>query len=157
MVLEKTLKSPLNSKETKPVNPKGNQPWIFPDSSAGKEFACNAGDLGLIPGSGRSTGGWIGYPLQSSGLENSMHCIIHVVTKSRTRLSDFTFTFHFQFCKTKVIILFLKSFSVTAVSFLVELLLEEGSHPCPRHGVQGLFTTHIPRQQGGKKPWSLFL
>ena len=86
-----------------------------------------------------------------------MHCIIHVVTKSRTRLSDFTFTFHFQFCKTKVIILFLKSFSVTAVSFLVELLLEEGSHPCPRHGVQGLFTTHIPRQQGGKKPRSLFL
>ena len=38
----------------------------FPDSSAGKESACNAGDLGLIPGSERSTGEWIGYPLQYS-------------------------------------------------------------------------------------------
>ena len=36
----------------------------FPDSSAGKESACNAGDLGLIPGSERSTGEWIVYPLQ---------------------------------------------------------------------------------------------
>ena len=34
----------------------------FPDSSAGKEYACNAGDSGLIPGSGRSAGGGIGYP-----------------------------------------------------------------------------------------------
>ena len=38
----------------------------FPDSSFGKESACNAGDLGLIPGSGRSTGEGIGYPLQYS-------------------------------------------------------------------------------------------
>ena len=38
----------------------------FPDSSVGKESACNAGDLGLIPGSGRSTGEGIGYPLQYS-------------------------------------------------------------------------------------------
>ena len=36
----------------------------FPGSSAGKESACNAGDPGLIPGSGRSTGEGIGYPLQ---------------------------------------------------------------------------------------------
>ena len=38
----------------------------FPDSSIGKESACNAGDPGLIPGSGRSTGEGIGYPLQYS-------------------------------------------------------------------------------------------
>ena len=38
----------------------------FPDSSVGKESACNAGDLGLIPGFGRSTGEGIGYPLQYS-------------------------------------------------------------------------------------------
>ena len=38
----------------------------FPDSSVGKESACNAGDLGLIPGSGRSAGEGIGYPLQFS-------------------------------------------------------------------------------------------
>ena len=45
----------------------------FPDSSAGKESACNAGDLGLIPGLGRSPGEGKGYPLQYSGLENSMN------------------------------------------------------------------------------------
>ena len=61
----------------------------FPDSSAGKESACNAGDPGLISGSGRSPGEGIGYPLQFSGLENSMDCIVHGVAKSLTRLSDF--------------------------------------------------------------------
>ena len=45
--------------------------------SAGKEFACNAGDLGSIPGLGRSPGEEEGYPLQYSGLENSMDCIVH--------------------------------------------------------------------------------
>ena len=40
--------------------------WGFPDSSVGKESSCNAGDPGLIPGSGRSAGEGIGYPLQSS-------------------------------------------------------------------------------------------
>ena len=44
----------------------------FPDSSVGKESACNAGDASLIPGLGRSAGEGIGYPLQYSGLENSM-------------------------------------------------------------------------------------
>ena len=55
-----------------------------PDSSVGKESACNAGHFGSIPGSGRSAGEVIGYPLQYSGLENSMDCIVHGVTKSRT-------------------------------------------------------------------------
>ena len=104
----------------------------FPDSSVGKESACNAGDPSLIPGWGRSAGEGIGYPLQYSwaslvaqlvknppaisgdlgsipglgrspgegkgyplqysGLENSMDCIVHGVTKSWTRLRDF----HFQ-------------------------------------------------------------
>ena len=41
--------------------------------SAGKESACNAGDLGWIPGLGRSPGGGNSYPLQHSGLENSMN------------------------------------------------------------------------------------
>ena len=61
----------------------------FPDSSAGKESTCNAGEPGLISGSGRSPGEGIGYPLQFSGLENSMVCTVHGVAKSRTRLSDF--------------------------------------------------------------------
>ena len=63
----------------------------FPGGSAGKESACNVGDLGLIPGLGRSPEEGKGYPLQCSGLENSMETIVHGVTKSRTRLSDFHF------------------------------------------------------------------
>ena len=46
----------------------------FPCGSAGKESACNAGDLGLIPGLGRFPGNGNGYPPQYSGLENSMDC-----------------------------------------------------------------------------------
>ena len=46
-----------------------------PNSSAGKESSCNAGDIGLIPGSGRSSGKGIGYPLQYSGLENAMESV----------------------------------------------------------------------------------
>ena len=63
----------------------------FPDSSVGKEFACKAGDPGLIAGLGRSLGEGVGYPLQYSGLENSMDCIVHGVAKSWTGLSDFHF------------------------------------------------------------------
>ena len=47
----------------------------FPDSSVGKEFTCNAGDPGSIPGSGSSSGEGIGYPLQYSGLQNSINCM----------------------------------------------------------------------------------
>ena len=54
----------------------------FPDSSVGKESTCNAGDPSSIPGSGRSPGEGIGYPLQYSGLENSMDRIVHGVTES---------------------------------------------------------------------------
>ena len=48
----------------------------------GKESACNAGDLGSIPGLGRSPGEGKGYPLQYSDLENSVDSIVHGVTKS---------------------------------------------------------------------------
>ena len=47
----------------------------FPGGSAGKESACNVGDLGSTPGLGRSPGEGKGYPLQDSGLENSMDCV----------------------------------------------------------------------------------
>ena len=50
----------------------------------GKESACSAGDLALIPELGRSLGEGKGYPLQYSGLENSMDCIVHGVAKSWT-------------------------------------------------------------------------
>ena len=65
----------------------------FPDSSVGKESACNAGDSSSIPGLGRSTGEGIGYPLQYSGLENFMDSIVHGVAKGQTLLSDFQFHF----------------------------------------------------------------
>ena len=63
----------------------------FPCGLAGKEFTCNAGDLDLIPGLGKSPGEVKGYPLQYSGLENSVDCIVHGVAKSQTRLDDFHF------------------------------------------------------------------
>ena len=63
------------------------------DSSAGKESTCNVGDLVSIPGLGKSPGEGKGYPLQYSGLENSMDCIVHGVAKSWTQLSGFRFHF----------------------------------------------------------------
>ena len=54
----------------------------FPSGSDSKKSACNAGDLGLIPRSGRSPGEGNGNPLQYSGLENSTDCVVHGVTKS---------------------------------------------------------------------------
>ena len=69
----------------------------FPCGSAGKESARNAGDMGSIPGLGRSSGEGNSYPLQCSGLENSVDCIVHGVAKSRTRLSNFHFQFNITF------------------------------------------------------------
>ena len=64
----------------------------YPGGSNGKESACNVGDLGLIPGLGRSPGDGNDYPLQYSSLENSMDSVVHGVAKNWTRQSDF----HFQ-------------------------------------------------------------
>ena len=69
----------------------------FPCGSAGKESARNAGDMGSIPGLGRSSGGGNSYPLQCSGLENSVDCIVNGVAKSWTRLSNFHFQFNITF------------------------------------------------------------
>ena len=69
-------------------------PSICHGGSDGKASACNAGDLGLIPGLGRSPGQENSYPLQYSGLENSMDCIVREVEKSQTQLSDFHLLTH---------------------------------------------------------------
>ena len=61
----------------------------LPCGSACKESACNVGDLGWIPGLGRFPGEGKGYPLQYSGLVNSMDYTVHGVAKSRTQMSDF--------------------------------------------------------------------
>ena len=63
----------------------------FPGGSPGQESACNVGDLGSSPEVGKIPGEANGYPLQYSGLENSMDCIDHGVTNSWTGLSYFHF------------------------------------------------------------------
>ena len=60
----------------------------FAGGLAGKEFSCNVGELVSIPGVGRSPEEDNGYPLQYSGLENSMDHIVHGVAKRWTRLSE---------------------------------------------------------------------
>ena len=69
------------------VKGSGFHPGYFLDGSAGKESACNVGDAGLIPGSGRFPGGAHGNPLQYSRLENPMGrgawwATVHGVTES---------------------------------------------------------------------------
>ena len=69
-----------------------HSPRGVPAGSGGKEFACNGGDLGVIPGLGRSTGEGIGYLLQYSCLVNPMdrgdcQATVQGVAKSQTGLS----------------------------------------------------------------------
>ena len=74
----------------------------FPGGSDGKEFMCSVGHPGSIPDLGRSPREGNSNPLHYSGLENAMDrgawwAAVHRVTKSQTRLSDFTFTFRRQY------------------------------------------------------------
>ena len=66
---------------------------VVPPGKLPRGATAHVGDLGSIPGLGRSLGEGKGYPIHYSGLENSMDCIIHGVTKNWTRLSDFHFLF----------------------------------------------------------------
>ena len=71
--------------------------YVFSSGSDGKEFACNAGDLGSITGSERSPGEGNGYALQYSGLENSMDCIVHGDRRIRKwRITDDFLTLQFR-------------------------------------------------------------
>ena len=71
--------------------------FCFPCGPAGKESACYAGDLILIPGLERAPGEGKGYPLQYSGLENSMDCTVYGVAKSKIWLRDSHF--HLKLCR----------------------------------------------------------
>ena len=80
--------------------------WSFPSGSEVKASACNAGDLGSIPGSGRSSGEGNGDPFQYSCLENLVDggawlATVQGVEKSQTGLSNFTFTFNWVLGSTK--------------------------------------------------------
>ena len=68
-----------------------------------KNLTANAEDMGSIPGLGRSSGEGNGYPLQYSGLENSMDCIVHEIAKSQTRLSDFHFLSLYRLLDSRVL------------------------------------------------------
>ena len=70
----------LNAVDPNPNVPKDSV--VIPCGSAGKEFTCDEGDP--VPGMGKSPGEGKGYPLQYSGLENSMNCIVHGIAKSQT-------------------------------------------------------------------------
>ena len=92
--------------------------WGFPNSSVGKESACNAGDLCSIPRLGRSHGEGTGCPVQYSGLENSMDY------KSWTQLSNFHFS--------SFDLLHWPQSIVPGVSVLIK-----GSHPLAGHDLEG--------------------
>ena len=66
----------------------------FPGSPTDKESACNVGESGLIPGSGRSPEEGISYPLQYFGLENFMDCIVYGVAKSQTERPSLSHYYH---------------------------------------------------------------
>ena len=70
----------------------------FPGGSIGKESACNAGDLGLIPGLGRSPGEGNGSALQYSGLENSMDCIVQGGSKALDMTEQLSLSFSLSVC-----------------------------------------------------------
>ena len=99
-LISQLVKNPPSMQETPVQFLDWEEPWRrdrlptpilgFPPGSAGKESACNMGDLGSIPGLGKIPREGKGYPLQYSGLENSMDYTIHGVPKSLTGLSDFS-------------------------------------------------------------------
>ena len=89
----------------------------FPGTSAGKESACNAGDLGLTPGLGRPPGEGKGCPLQYSGLENSMD------SEWGCKESDATFPFTFALLAVSSSVL--TSFLRTALGFILKTSFQE--------------------------------
>ena len=85
-----------HQREVCPLIWRVNQKWASIIST------CNVGDLGSTPELGRNPGEGKGYSLQYSGLENSMDCIVHGVTKSQTQLSDFHLHWKYQHFKIKL-------------------------------------------------------
>ena len=81
---QKSLSTKRHSQQKQEFNLEHSHKQGFPDSSVGKESACNAGNPGSIPAVGRFPGEGNSYPLQCSGLEKSMDCVVHGVANSGT-------------------------------------------------------------------------
>ena len=124
----------------------------FPGGSDGKGPACNAKDLSSVPGLGRSPGEGKGYPLQYSGLENSMNGIVHGVTKSRTRQNDFRLALSERATVTTQISLHICKYStvpnVELLNQKIHVFVIEAAklHSTPQGSHQG------SHQQGVRKP-----
>ena len=97
----------------------------FPYGSSGKESACNARDLGSIPGLGRYSGEGKGYPLQYSGMENTMDCIVHGVAKSQTWLSDFHIMLLKMIFQTSLVVQWLRILLPVQGLFIWSLVWED--------------------------------
>ena len=111
--------------------------WSFPDSSVGKESAYHTEGPGSMPGSGRSPGEGKGYPLQYSGLENPMDCIVYGVAKSQTQRNNFYFHFFMEnsrhsrdSCNNPTYMHYAASTVSCIQPFLVQLHF---SYPLPAH------------------------
>ena len=99
----------------------------FIGGSAGKDSACNAADLGSIPGLGRSPGEGKGYTRQYSGLENSMDCLVHGVAQSWTQLKRLSSSSSSRASLVAQLVKNLPAMPETPVQFLgSEDLLENG-------------------------------
>ena len=123
----------------------------FPGGSEVKASVCNVGDLDSIPGSGRFPGEGNGNPLQYSCPENPMDggawwATVHGVTKSRTRLSNFTFTFIFKIRLSQIIHLESESSSALSDSLwpiLQARILESVAFPFSRGSSQPRDQTQV--------------
>ena len=126
----------------------------LPCGSAGKESACNEGDLGLIPGLGRSRGQGNGYPLWCSSLKSSIDCIVHGVTKSQTWLSNFHLH-PLQYFWASLVAHLVKN--PDACNGNLGLILGLGRSPGEGNSYQfhysGLENPHGQRSQAGYSPW----
>ena len=152
------LKIPMPKAPPRPISQTfGHRVFLgFPCGSTGKESTCNEGDLGSIPGLGRSLGEGNGCPLQYSGLENPMDYIVHGVTKSQTRLSDFHFqlslghrTRHWIFSTPQVIPMPIQVWEPTspAVTLTPTQTPWARFHPWPRTSEIYPDSSHMPRSR----------
>ena len=125
----------------------------FPGGSEGTASACTAGDLGLIPGLGRSPGEGNGIPLQYSCLENPKNrgawwATVHGVAKSRTRLSDFTFTFKLLSLLKALLLLFFIYIVVLGSQKKNERNIQSFHVPLPRLACTASAITNTHFQDG---------